>query len=256
MSYSDIRPEALEAWLAEEKRNGTPVLILDMRDAASFGAGHLQDAQPADEARIRLVLKNRARPVLVYCYHGHSSRDLSDFLTQMGATRVYNLEGGWHALAAWLDRAESLPSPTLTQWLLLHGFRNTSIHARIDRAMSTLMVAALDGRTDIVAELLELGADIEAINADGNQALWMACVAERGDIIGLLLAAGSDVEHLNENGFNCLMYAASTGKLQVVEQLLAAGADAGAESPEGLNALECAATLPVLRRLRAAAPAH
>lgn len=257
MSYRDIRPEELDGWIAKHTSANEEVVILDMRDQTTMRAGHLENALPANDVEVELLLKNRDQPVLIYCYHGHSSRELATFLVRIGMRKVYNLEGGWHALSLWLEqKAKVLPSPGLRQWLSNHGFRGNSIHARIDRGMTTLMLAALDGRYDLMSELLESGVDIHAVNEDGNQALWIACANGSADIIQKLLDSGADIDHLNRNGYNCLMYAASSGKLSVVEQLLQAGADASVESPEGLNALESAATLPVLKRLRAAISPH
>jgi len=95
MPYEDIRAEELTAFIAEKQ----PIL-LDMRDKDSFNSGHLEGAVPADEAQIRRALKQRAQAVLIYCYHGHSSRELASFLCQMGMTSVYNLDGGWQALSS------------------------------------------------------------------------------------------------------------------------------------------------------------
>ena len=37
------------------------------------------------------------RPLVVYCYHGHSSQMAARFLVDQGFTEVYNLEGGYEA---------------------------------------------------------------------------------------------------------------------------------------------------------------
>ena len=251
MSYVDITVDHLPSLIAEKQ----PVL-LDMRDEAAFTSGHLEGAVPADEAQIRRLLKQRAQPVLLYCYHGHSSRDLASFLCQMGMTSVYNLNGGWHALATHAAQQPDLASAALRQWLGQHGFRGSPVYARINRGMTTLMVAALDGDKTILSELLEAGVPINAENSDGNQALWFACVSANIPVLEQLLAAGADADHINQNGYTCLMYAASTGKLDIIDVLLAAGANVEVQNPEGLNALECAATLPTLKRLRAHFPAH
>ena len=93
LPYSDITPETLPDLLLKKMP-----MILDMRDSVAFESGHISGAVQADETEIRQILARRSRPVLVYCYHGHSSRDLAEFLSRMGVQEVYNLEGGWHAL--------------------------------------------------------------------------------------------------------------------------------------------------------------
>lgn len=255
-AYRDINVDELSGFMQSKRP-----IVLDMRDASAFESGHLEGALQADEEQIQYLLKNKSRPVLVYCYHGHSSRDLADFLCQMGISEVYNLEGGWQALNDYFSKQSKQFSNGLLQWLQQHGFRGEQnakhvIHARIDRAMSTLMLAALDGDVDIAAELLELGAEIHAENSDGNQALWFACVSANIGMIHLLLGAGADTDHVNLSGYTCLMYAASVGKLEVINELLRAGADSKLRTPDGLDALEFSSTLPVLKRLKAASALH
>jgi len=256
MPYHDLHVEELNAFIRAHR----PV-ILDMRDPVAFGKGHIEGALPANDVHVRHLLRNRQHPVLLCCYHGHSSRDLAGFLCQMGMANVYNLVGGWHAWSAYQDKVSSAPSAQLQQWLKKHGFRHADsskqlIHARIDRAMTALMVAAMDGELTLAGELIEMGVDIHAENGDGNQALWFAAVAANTAMLELLIAAGVDIDHANSSGYTCLMFAASTGKLEVVETLLQAGASTDIVSPEGLGALECAATLPVLKRLRAECRTH
>jgi len=256
MPYLDIHVEDLPGFIQQHQ----PV-ILDMRDSATFEKGHIEGAVPADEREIRNLMKNREQPVLICCYHGHSSRELATFLCQMGIKHVYNLEGGWHALSAYMDRETANPSAHLQQWLQQHGFRHADsvkqlIHGRIDRAMSTLMVAAMDGDLAIASELIDLGADVHAENADGNQPLWFAAVCDNPMMLDLLINAGADIDHTNFSGYTTLMYAASAGKMAAVGKLLQAGASTDITSPEGLGALECAATLPVLKRLRAECRTH
>ena len=95
MPYQDIKANELEPFLKQK----APVVI-DMRDPADQVAGLLPNAQPADDALVSALAKRRrqAPPVLVYCYHGNTSRDLCALLTQFELPEVYNLSGGW---AAW-----------------------------------------------------------------------------------------------------------------------------------------------------------
>jgi len=251
MSYNDICADELSEFIQEKQ----PV-ILDMRDANAYENGHIEGALPADEAHIRALMKKKSQPVLICCYHGHSSRELARFLCQMGLTDVYNLQGGWHALSSHISHQPQLVSNQLRQWFEQHGFRGNSVHSRIDRAMTALMVAAIDSETAIATELLESGAELDAVNADGNQALWFACVSNHLAMLELLISAGADLNHVNDNGYTCLMYAASTGKLAVAKKLIQAGSDITIQSPEGLNAVECATTAPLLNYLRSQYPTH
>jgi rhodanese-related sulfurtransferase len=245
MSYHDLHPARLHDLRAEPE-----LLILDMRDPASLAQGHIEGAQPVSDALLRQLMKQRhhERPVLVYCYHGNSSRDLCQFIAGFGYTRVYNLVGGWQG---WQQFTQTeAPSPALSAWLVEHGFPADSLHARIDNGMSPLMLAALKGERALVEELLAVGADPNHVNDDDHHALWFACVHGDPELVSLLIAHGANVDNQNVNGATCAIYAASTGKLDVLKRLVDAGANLDRETSGGYSALESASTLPVLKYLR------
>ncbi|MEW5771479.1 MAG: ankyrin repeat domain-containing protein [Pseudomonadota bacterium] len=249
MSYQDISPAEAAALLAEGRAT-----VFDIRDAASFALGHLDGAQPATDAALMQLIRGRQRhlPVLVYCHHGNSSRDMCEFIAGMGLSRVYNLVGGWQAWSEWrtAPAACGAPSDVLAGWMARQGFPDGRIHARLDNGMSPLMLAALQGEHALVEELLDLGADPNHVNDDDHHALWFACVHGDPDLVSRLIAQGADVDNQNVNGATCAIYAASTGKLEVLRRLVEAGADLGRETSGGYTALDSAATLPVLRYLR------
>jgi ankyrin repeat protein len=104
----------------------------------------------------------------------------------------------------------------------------------------------------IAAELIRHGADLNATNNDGNNALWLACFNGDPKLIGLLIASGIALNNQNDNGATCLMYAASASKTEVVAQLLKAGADTQAKSLDDFTALDVAGNLACLTLLRRA----
>lgn len=248
MSYHDIEPAELAALRTEPE-----LLVIDMRDPGSYARGHLDGAERVSDALLQQLIRSRQRrrPVLVYCYHGNSSRDICQFIAGFGFERVHNLVGGWQAWEQYAA-ASSASGPVPADWLARQGFPvDGGIHARIDNGMSPLMVAALKGERAVVEGLLAAGADPNHVNDDDHHALWFACVHGEPDLVSLLLERGADVDNQNVNGATCAIYAASTGKLEVLKRLVAAGADLGKETHAGYNALDSAATLPVLRFLRA-----
>jgi thiosulfate/3-mercaptopyruvate sulfurtransferase len=252
MSYHDLHPADLQALRAEPD-----LLILDSRDPASYAQGRIEGAEPVSDALLRQLMKSRQRerPVLVYCYHGNSSRDLCQFIAGFGYARVYNLVGGWQN---WLKFTQAqtaaplpaAPSPNLAAWLSQHGFPPDRLHARIDNGMSPLMLAALKGERALMEELLELGADPNHVNDDDHHALWFACVHGDPELVSLLIARGAHVDNQNVNGATCAIYTASTGKLEVLKRLVEAGANLDKETSGGYTALDSASTLPVLKYLR------
>ncbi len=252
MAYHDLDCAEIATLRAE-----SDLLIFDTRDPDSYARGHLDGAQLVSDAALKQLMKSRerARPVLVYCYRGNSSRDICQFIAGMGYNRVYNLSGGWQAWAAFNQPAPALkPGPELAAWLQHWGFPNDNIHARVENGMSPLMLAALKGERALVEALLALGGNPNHVNDDDHHALWFACVHGDAELVSLLIAHGANVDNQNVNGATCAIYAASTGKLEVLKRLVQAGANLGKETSGGYNALESAATLPVLKFLRGVAP--
>ena len=92
MNYLELSPEDFPALQSRDD-----VTIFDTRDAASFAQAHIPGARMIEDHEIkRLILqKKRNSPVVVYCAHGNSSRDICHLLSGMGFKQVYNLEGGW-----------------------------------------------------------------------------------------------------------------------------------------------------------------
>jgi thiosulfate sulfurtransferase len=71
--------------------------VVDIRDTLSFQAGHIPGAQPLSNDNLREFLAgaDRARPLVVCCYHGHSSVGAAAFLLEQGFAEVYSLDGGF-----------------------------------------------------------------------------------------------------------------------------------------------------------------
>lgn len=141
-------------------------------------------------------------------------------------------------------------SKELQAFLSEHGFAPNDIAGPDKDHATPLMLAVRLGPPALVKELLRAGADIHAVNADGNQALWLACVGENAENIKLLIDAGIDIQHVNINGATPLMFAASSGRAKAVAQLLAAGADPLFETDLGLTALDMASTKECLDLMR------
>jgi uncharacterized protein len=148
-------------------------------------------------------------------------------------------------------------STTLSEFLAQHGFVPDDLSAlQPDRRFTPLMRASKEGRLDIVDELLALGVDIATLNADGCNALWLACYQGSHTIIDRLVAAGIDIDRQNGNGATCLMYVSSNSKPDLVERLLAHGADPTLKNFDDFTALDLAASVECLRLLKKAKVAY
>ncbi|NPV23766.1 hypothetical protein HL668_23055 [Bradyrhizobium sp. 81013] len=235
------------------------VLRFDVRDQAAFAAGHLAGAQHLTQRNLSELIAGTTRrtPILIYCYHGHASQEYAQTFSDFGFTEVYSLDGGYEA---WRQHRPARSGaaqvgPSLAAWLSAQGFPADDVGAIIANRTTPLMKAAHLGNVAVIRELLAAGADISARNADGNNALWLACVGRHLDAIDALVEAGIDVDNSNDNGATALMYASSSGRADVVAHLLAKGANISTETLDGFSALDMAASLECLTLLRNAARA-
>ena len=144
-------------------------------------------------------------------------------------------------------------TPTLAAFLAEHAFPSDNLSApQADGRFTPLMRAAKEGRLDIVDELLSLGVDISVTNADGCNALWLACYNGSHEIIERLLAAGIDIDLQNGNGATCLMYVSSNSKADLVQLLLDNGADTSLKNFDDFTARDLVSSVACLKLLRAA----
>jgi rhodanese-related sulfurtransferase len=230
-------------------------LILDVRDAGSFQKAHIDGAQHASSANLSAIISGtrKARPVLIYCYHGNASREFAQIFSDFGFAEVMSLDGGYEVWrTAPRAPADTGLDPALQQWLAAQGFDD--IDAVIANATTPLMKASHRGESAVVNMLIAAGAPLDARNADGNTALWLACVGGHLDVIDVLVDAGIDLNNRNDNGATALMYGASSGKADVVARLLAKGADPAPETLDGFTALDLASTVECLALLRRVGP--
>ena len=79
-------------------------LILDVSNSTEYAKSHILNAEHMPPSRIeagnRRLLKQKERPVLVYCKSGQVSPQMATRLTKMGFEQVYVLKGG---LAQWIS---------------------------------------------------------------------------------------------------------------------------------------------------------
>ncbi len=89
----------LQATLLMNQQNA---LVLDVRDAAEYGKGHMLNARNIPlaelEARAAELEKHKAKPVIVVCDTGNRSGRAAAALRKKGFERVFTLSGG---IGAW-----------------------------------------------------------------------------------------------------------------------------------------------------------
>jgi thiosulfate sulfurtransferase len=84
--------------LIEEK----DVEIVDIRDFIAYGSAHIMNARHLSDSNVQefLTSADRSKPLVVYCYHGHTSRGAAEYFVNSGFQNVYSLDGGFEAWRA------------------------------------------------------------------------------------------------------------------------------------------------------------
>lgn len=73
------------------------VTIVDIRDSASFNDAYIDNARHIHNENVEEFLESadKSKPLLVYCYHGHSSLGAAEYFVNAGFLEVYSLNGGF-----------------------------------------------------------------------------------------------------------------------------------------------------------------
>jgi rhodanese-related sulfurtransferase len=102
--------QRIDTRTAEALFSRRELLVLDARDAGSFDESHIDGAQTLSSATLSLLLSDtaKARPILIYCYHGNASQEYAQILSDFGFSEVYSLEGGYQA---WCTRTDASEDP-------------------------------------------------------------------------------------------------------------------------------------------------
>jgi len=82
-----------------EKSNAA---VVDVRDPASYAAGHIPGAEVVDGTNVQTFVQraDRSRPLIVCCYYGNMSQGAADYFNENGFTDTYSLDGGYEAWQA------------------------------------------------------------------------------------------------------------------------------------------------------------
>ncbi|GEM_PF-17595 len=72
-------------------------VFVDVRDGGSYQAAHVKGALHLSDATIQdfVARTDKAKPVVCYCYHGHTSQGAAAYLVDQGFKEVYSVMGGF-----------------------------------------------------------------------------------------------------------------------------------------------------------------
>jgi ankyrin repeat protein len=120
-----------------------------------------------------------------------------------------------------IDRVEQGDRTAASLFLAAGMDANTAI----DREGNTaLMVAANNGRTEVVDELVQAGANVNVTNRQGVSPLMRAATQEDVALVKKLIAAKADLNQKDSRGETALSFAAARGRRETVTLLLDSGA--------------------------------
>uniref|UniRef100_A0A8D0DT89 Tetratricopeptide repeat, ankyrin repeat and coiled-coil containing 2 n=2 Tax=Salvator merianae TaxID=96440 RepID=A0A8D0DT89_SALMN len=129
----------------------------------------------------------------------------------------YSSEGLSMALAS----LRNLYTPNIkVSRLLILGGANINYRTEVLNNAPILCVQAHLGYTEMVALLLEFGANVDASSESGLTSLGYAAAAGYLGIVALLCKKRAKVDHLDKNGQCALVHAALRGHLEVVKFLI------------------------------------
>lgn len=81
----------------KELINSGAINLADIRDSSTFAAGHMPDAQNINNQNVQEFIENSDKdiPLVVICYHGHSSQPTAQYFAAQGFSEVYSMDGGF-----------------------------------------------------------------------------------------------------------------------------------------------------------------
>ena len=108
--------------------------------------------------------------------------------------------------------------------LLLAGSNVNAVSTGLQRGLTALSIASVNGHAALIPLLVESGAELEARDANGDNAFVVACSHGKLECVVALLDAGSDVNAgSGEEGHTGLIFAAAEGHTALITLLVASG---------------------------------
>ena len=134
--------------------------------------------------------------------------------------------GDWAGVCAAIKAGQDVNSVDDGKW--------TPLHWVVD------MGSVAGQREEIVATLIESGADLEARDFEGTTPLLRACMTGNEDLVRQLIAAGADWKTQNKKGWTPFLESVRSGYGEMVATFLDCGASIDERSPGGETSLELA----------------
>lgn len=71
--------------------------VLDIRDPDSYAQGHIDNSIHVSNNNVEDIIRttDKTKPLLIYCYHGNSSKNAAEYFFNMGFKDAYSVDGGF-----------------------------------------------------------------------------------------------------------------------------------------------------------------
>ncbi|XP_044737008.1 ankyrin-3-like isoform X2 [Chrysoperla carnea] len=139
---------------------------------------------------------------------------------------------------SFLRAARSGQLETIQEFLDLGTIKDINVSNA--NGLNALHLAAKEGHTDVVLELIRRGAVVDAATKKGNTALHIACLAGQEEIVRILVQNGAAINVQSQNGFSPLYMAAQENHDGCVKYLLSKGANQTLATEDGFTPLAVA----------------
>ncbi|MBN2081963.1 ankyrin repeat domain-containing protein [bacterium] len=137
-----------------------------------------------------------------------------------------------------------------TARLLIEHGADLELREARSSELTPLLYAVMNDQADMVAYLLEQGADPDAFNSHLETPLFIAATRQSEQIVRLLMEHGASVKLANIRHTTPLIYAAGYPNLEIVKLLVEHGADVNATDSSGSTPVLVAAGFGKLENLR------
>ncbi|MDI9408013.1 MAG: ankyrin repeat domain-containing protein [Candidatus Pacebacteria bacterium] len=231
---SDLVKSLLAAGADVNARNAEGRTAL--MDAAYKGNVKMVKLLLAAGASVNLQSKDGSTAMMSAVANGN--KEVIDLLLKANAKLDIKNDNGWTALM-W---ASYKNNSDVGKTLIRAGSEvNTVATAGENIGKTPLLMAAKNGNSQLVTQLVEAKADVNQADADGETALMFAAKSGNRDALQSLIAADANVDATDNDGTTALMFAVKSGNRDAVQSLIAANANVDATDNDGTTALMFAA---------------
>ena len=192
------------------KNTGLLLVLLSIMACEDKEAGILEAAKIGDLARVQTYIEKGVNV---------NSQDEDGLTAWTWASRKGHLEVAEYLIAKGAKKFD----PKLDKELLLMIQQNDDLEK--------------------VKELIEKGADIHAIDKNGDSVLMQASLEGKLEVVKILVENGADLNYQNKNGLTVLMQASYLEQFEIIKYLVENGADVNLQAQYDYTALGIASEL-------------